>query len=226
MRDIGGPRVQAALAGRGDIKRLYDKVEALKQKLQRGPNDPNTNIWQEIQPLQLELNDGLFGDDSIYAKTIRRTLSTEQLVRFESSERERADVRFRTTVEWFIAHLEKGLGMSEDQRRQFGELLLSEARAPRKFGQGDYWYLMLQISRLPEEKLTPIFDPPQWRLLSRQFPQAKAMADRLRRAGVLSDDDVEVKRVVGDRPAAKFVRPSILNTRVVRPEPPGAKERE
>ena len=62
------------LAGRGDIKRFFDKVEALKRKFQQGQNDPNTNIWQEIQPLQVELNAGLFGDNSIYAKTIRRHL--------------------------------------------------------------------------------------------------------------------------------------------------------
>ena len=57
-----------------------------------GQNDPNANIWQEIQPLQVELNAGLFGDDSIYAKTIRRTLSPEQAARFESLARERAIV--------------------------------------------------------------------------------------------------------------------------------------
>ena len=82
------------LAGRGDIKRFFDKVEALKRKFQQGQNDPNTNIWQEIQPLQVELNTGLFGDDSLYAKTIRRTLSPEQAARFESLARERRAFAF------------------------------------------------------------------------------------------------------------------------------------
>ena len=146
------------LAGRGDIKRFFDKVEVLKRKFQQGQNDPNANIWQEIQPLQVELNAGLFGDDSIYAKTIRRTLSPDQEARFESLTRERTNVRFKATVEWFVAHLDKGLGLTEDQRQRFIELLVRETRAPRKFGQGDYWYLMLRIDGLPEAKLKPIFD--------------------------------------------------------------------
>ena len=47
---------------------------------------------------------------------------------------------------------------------------------------------MLQTARLPEAKLKPIFDAPQWRLLSRQFAQARAMAQRLKATGVLVDD--------------------------------------
>ncbi len=45
------------LAGRGDIKRFFDRVEAVKQKFPQAQNDPNLNmnIWREIQPLQAEL---------------------------------------------------------------------------------------------------------------------------------------------------------------------------
>ena len=68
-------KMKLRLAGRGDIKRFFDRLEELKRKLQQGQNDPNANIWQAIQPLQVELNTGLFGDDSLYAKTIKRTLN-------------------------------------------------------------------------------------------------------------------------------------------------------
>jgi hypothetical protein len=175
------------LAGRGDIKRFFDKVEALKRKFQQGQNEPNTNIWQEIQPLQVELNTGLFGDDSLYAKTIRRTLSADQAARFDSVSRERKSFRFRATVEWFVAHLDKGLGLTDLQRQRFVELLVNEAEPPKKFGLGDYWYLLLQTARLPESKLKPIFDAPQWRLLSRQFVQARGMEQWLKSNGVIGD---------------------------------------
>ena len=42
--------------------------------------------------------------------------------------------------------------------RRFVGLLVNDARPPRKSGQRDYWYLMLQAARLPEAKLKPIFD--------------------------------------------------------------------
>ena len=71
------------LAGRGDIKRFFDKIEDVKRKFQNGQNDPNANIWQDIQPLQIELNTGLFGDDSIYKKTISKTLDGDQISQYE-----------------------------------------------------------------------------------------------------------------------------------------------
>jgi hypothetical protein len=179
------------LAGRGDIKRFFDRIDDLKSKFQSGQNDPNGNIWQDIQPLQVELNAGLFGDASIYKKTIGKTLEGDQISRYESLLRERTLVRYRATIEWFVVHLDKGLGLSDDQRQRFVELLATESRPPRKFGQGDYWYLMLQTARLPESRLKPILDAPQWRLLSRQFAQAKGMEPWLKSNGVIRDDEKE-----------------------------------
>jgi hypothetical protein len=192
------------LAGRGDIKRFFDKVEALKRKFQQGQNDPNTNIWQEIQPLQVELNTGLFGDNSLYAKTIARTLNHDQAARFESVVHERASFRFRATIDWFVVHLDKGLGLTDDQRKQFVALLVNEARPPRKFGPGDYWYLLLQTARVPEAKLKAILDAPQWRLLSRQFAQARAMEQWLKTNGVIADDETD-----GEKAAMGVVVPAI-----------------
>jgi hypothetical protein len=178
------------LAGRGDIKRFFDRVEEVKRKFQT-LNDPNANIWQEIQPLQVEVNAGLFGDDSLYTKTIRNTLTEDQTARYESLLRQRRTARFRATVEWFVVHVDKGLGLSDDQRRRLVKLLVNETRPPRKFGQGDYWYLMLQTSKIPPAKLTTLFDAPQWRLLSRQFAQARGMEQWLKTNGVIADDGKE-----------------------------------
>jgi hypothetical protein len=211
------------LAGRGDIKRFFDKVEELKRKYQRGQNDSNANIWQEIQPLQVELNTGLFGDNSLYAKTIRRTLNHDQAARFESVSHERTSFRFRATVDWFVVHLDKGLGLTDDQRKQFVELLVNEARPPRKFGPGDYWYLLLQTARLPEAKLKPVFDAPQWRLLSRQFAQAKGMEQWLKTNGVIADD--EKQREEPTPPIARPVplRPAVPDRKPGKPDQPKSK---
>jgi hypothetical protein len=175
------------LAGRGDVKRFFDRVEELKRRFQ-ALSDPNVNIWQEIQPLQIEINAGLFGDSSLYAKTIRSTLTADQTTRYESVLKQRRLARYRSTVAWFVVHVDKGLGLRDDQRQRFVELLINETRPPRKFGQGDYWYLMLQTARVPEAKLKTVFDAPQWRLLSRQFAQARGMEQWLKTNGVVPDD--------------------------------------
>ena len=213
------------LAGRGDIKRFFDKVEELKRKYQRGQNDPNANIWQEIQPLQVELNTGLFGDNSLYAKTIRRTLNHDQAARFESVSHERTSFRFRATVDWFVVHLDKGLGLTDDQRKRFVELLVNEARPPRKFGPGDYWYLLLQTARLPEAKLKPVFDAPQWRLLSRQFAQARAMEQWLKTNGVIADDEKQREEPAPPIATPFPLRPAVPDRKPGKPDEAKAKIR-
>ncbi|MFI5459489.1 MAG: hypothetical protein ACHRXM_29030 [Isosphaerales bacterium] len=175
------------LAGRGDVKRVFDRVEELKRKFLQNQNDPNNNIWQAMQPLQVEVNAGLFGERSIFQKTIKKTLDGDQASRYDSLMRERKLSRYRATVEWFVVHLDKVLGLSDDQRRRFTELILSETDPPARFGQSDYWYLLFQISQLPEAKSKPIFDTPQWRLLSRQLMQGRGMEQWLKTNGVLED---------------------------------------
>jgi hypothetical protein len=176
------------LAGLGDIKRYFDRVEDLKRKFVRSANAPNNNIWQEMQPLQMELNTGFFGEDSIFVKTIKKTLDDDQAKRYDSLLHRRGLERRRATVEWFVVHIDKALGLTEDERGRLVELLLSETPPPNRYGQGDFWYLMYQMSRLPEAKIKSIVDEPQWRLLSRQFMQARGMEPWLRSNGIIAGD--------------------------------------
>jgi hypothetical protein len=212
-----GQKKKLQLAGRGDIKRFFDRVDDVKRKFVQLQNSPNNNIWQEIQPLQVELNAGIFGDDSIFTKTITRTLNDDQAARYESMLRERTSGRRRATIDWFVVHIDKGLGLSDDQRSRLGEMLVNETPAPRRFGQGDYWFLMYEMSLLPEGKLKPIFDIPQWRLLSRQFMQARGMEQWLRSNGVLANEKKGAATAVGPlrgvapllAPAAKIAAPRV-----------------
>ena len=130
------------------------------------------NIWQEMQPLQVELANGLFGDLSMFMKTVKNTLSEEQSQRHDELARRRAAARRRASIELFVVQLDKALGLSAAQRGRLSELLVAETPAQAKYGQADYWYFMYQMTRLPEAKITAILDEAQWRLLSRQFTVA------------------------------------------------------
>jgi hypothetical protein len=175
------------LAGLGDIKRYYDRVEDLKRRYSSGGNQPNmNNIWQEMQPLQVELTNGLFGDQSLFAKTVKNTLRADQVQRHDDLTRRRLAARRRTSIDLFVIQIDKALGLSEAQRGRLTELLVSETPPPAKYGQADYWYLMYQMTRLPEAKITGILDEPQWRLLSRQFMQARGMEPWLKSNGILA----------------------------------------
>ena len=147
---------------------------------------PNNNIWQDVQPLQAEIQTGLFGDDSLFKKTIKKTLTDEQAARYDAVLSQRTLERRRATTELFVGHLDKAAGLSEDQRMRLIDVFMNEIPPPLKMGQSDYWYFMFRTSKLPESTLKPIFDVPQWRLLSRQFPQAQGMEQWLKNNGVIA----------------------------------------
>ena len=119
----------------------------------------------------------------------------------------------------------KGLGLTDLQRKQFVELLVNEARPPRKFGPGDYWYLLLQTGRVPEAKLKPIFDAPQWRLLSRQFVQARGMEQWLKTNGVLPDEKEWERAAIGDVRGGRLV-PAGPEVKAVKPDQSKAKNQK
>ncbi|HLQ43829.1 MAG TPA: hypothetical protein VK137_03800, partial [Planctomycetaceae bacterium] len=193
------------LAGRGDIKRFFERVEELRKKflLVRRDQQKFNEIWQDIQPLQMTLNSGLFDDQSFFHKTVRRTLTAEQAGHYEQVERERRQFRYRAKVELVVATLENGLPMRDEQRQKLIRLVLDETQPPRKFGQYDYYVVMLQVSKLPENKLKPLFDNAQWKIMRQQFDQVKGMEQFLKQNGGLATDGDSDEDAEPTRPAQK-----------------------
>jgi hypothetical protein len=177
------------LAGTADIKRFFDRVDEIKRQLKDINNVQNNVIQRVLQPVAGELQSGLFGDHSFFAKTIKRTLSAEQSAQLEIVIHQQKLSRYRTTVGWYVVHLNKSLGLSDDQRQRLVELLVNETRPPKKYGQGMNWYVLLQTSTIPESKFKPILDDIQWKIFRRQFIQAKTMGPWLELNGIVADDE-------------------------------------
>src|SRR5262249_17392957 len=100
--------------------------------------------------------------------------------------RQRTTERAKATIEWFVVHIDKALGLSDFQQERLVELLSTETPPPARYGQADFWFLMYQMTRLPDTKLKEILDEPQWRLLNNQFNQARGMGPWLRSNGLLA----------------------------------------
>jgi hypothetical protein len=177
------------LAGRGDLKRFFDRIEDKRKKFQLVKNDQNkvNEVIQEIQPLQLTLNSGPFGEGSIFFKTLEKTLDEEQVAKYDAVLREKRLFRYRAKVELVVAVLDDALGLSAEQRRRFIKLLLEDTHPPRRYGQYDYYVVMVQAAKLPEAKLRPIFDDAQWKLLGQQLMQMKGMEEFLKKGEFLPE---------------------------------------
>src|SRR5262249_40456127 len=142
-------------------------------------------ILQEMQPLQMAFQTGLFGDASIFAKTLKTTLNSQQREGYETASRERRQFRYQATIELLVTKLDEALVMRAAQRRELERLLLEETRPPAQFGPYDQQIVLLQAGQIAEEKLKPLFNEQQWQVLSRQFQKAREIEPFLRNNGLV-----------------------------------------
>jgi hypothetical protein len=200
------------LAGRGDIKRVFDlydvakqKFQVLKQVHQKEPEKWQDNwqkMWQDISPIQQTLQAGVFHDDSLLLKSVRHALTAEQLPRYEALARERRAFRHQAAIGSAVQTIEQTAPLRDAQRRALIALLERETKPARKAGTYESYVIMVQFGRLPEAKLKPLFDNSQWKAVSQVRNQYRGMEQWLKQSGQLPDDDDEAAKPPA-RPAVK-----------------------
>ncbi len=179
------------LAGRGDIKRLFDQVEVLRKKFQLVKNDQNkfNEFWQEVQPFQLVFNQGAFGPGSLFSKSLKQVLTSDQAVSYQAADRDRRMFQYRSTVEAVIGMLDQVFSFRAEQRQKLIDLIIERKRLPRIFGQYNYYLVLYQLSQLPEASLKEILDEPQLKALEKVFNQMRGYEQFLKSGGYLPEED-------------------------------------
>ncbi len=200
------------LTGRGDIKRFFDQYEVVKQKFQRlkprlqGDNwqEAWQELWQDINPLQMNLQSGLFHEDSLLHKSMRHTLTAEQLPRYQAQAEERRRFHHRASIELAVNSFEESMPLRDAQRQELIALLLKELKPPRKSGRYEVYVVNVQMSLLPEDKLKPVFDRAQWKMVRAHLDMFKGNVQWLKQSGQWPEDDDDVDAPPADaKPAAK-----------------------
>ena len=188
-------KVKLQLAARGDIKRFFDRYQTNKRSFK--PLDQSQpefqqeyqKLWQEIRPLQQTLQSGLFREGSLLYKSLHDSLSEQQRTNYVAMDRERRLFYHRASVALMVSTLEETVPLRDVQRQKLIALLVNETKPAQKSGQYDYYYLMWQFSRLPDEKTSSLFDDGQRKLLRRCFDQVRLMEPTLKQAGEWPADD-------------------------------------
>jgi hypothetical protein len=178
------------LAGRGDIKHFLNRMAAARRVFDQFRHDQrNTNtIYQETVPLAAALRTGLFGKDSIFAKTIMSTLETEQAERYQNSLQQRNLFRHQAKVRLAVANLDQTIGFTADQRRRLLDLILQETKPSLKVTQQyESQVVLLKISRIPKEKIRQILDDSRWKVMNQQLQQARSREVFLKQNGFLDE---------------------------------------
>jgi hypothetical protein len=183
-------RRKLQLAGRGDIKRVFDRYEGIKRKSQAVENDLQgvQDIQQDLNSLRTASQADLFHEDSLLIKSLPNTLSREQFMHYEALSREKREKHHRAHIEQAITTLQRGIYMRDTQRRQLITLMTNETKLPRKSGPYDFYALILQLGRLPEAKLKPLFDDAQWQNVNAQLERFKELEPTLKQSGQLEEE--------------------------------------
>jgi hypothetical protein len=179
------------LAGRGDVKRLFDGYESAKRKFRLLGNDVQKlqDVMPDVGPLQTALRGGSFLDNSILAKSLPHTLTAEQLGKYDMVVTERRALRHRANIEMAVMMLEDSAPLRDAQRQALITLLTTETKPPRKSASYDYYVTIIQIGHVPEEKLKPLFTDPQWKAASRIINQYRGYEKVWKENGILPGDD-------------------------------------
>jgi hypothetical protein len=185
-------RGKLTVAGRGDIRRTFARIDEIKAKLAVASpeGDPRPELVRELNKHRQALKTDCFGEESFYSKVLKSTLTPDQMAVREKAARDASIAQHKATIRWALGSMDTWLQLSPSQHEKLEKLLLEKTRAPRKFGEYDYYGLMFQASKLSEGELKPIFDDGQWQRIERQLAEARRLEKMLRVEGFLPDDGV------------------------------------
>ncbi|WP_406694891.1 hypothetical protein V5E97_27995 [Singulisphaera sp. Ch08] len=187
------------LASRGDIKRFYDQVEEKRKAFQLVRNDQQkfSEFYQQLLPLRTVLSQGLFGEKSIFTKTLKKTLDERQVAEYDNLGRQRHLLSQKARMGRILITLDNCVGLDANQRRQLSKLIIEETRPPKASSNLDLYVVLFQLSRLPEDRIRPIFQDAQWRLMRAQLEMARKNEPMLTKQGVLFDGPDAERWIVG-----------------------------
>jgi hypothetical protein len=200
-------------AGRGDIKRAFARAEELKGKHVRlvlpAENQPQL-IDDVAEHHRATTEVDCFGEGSLFSKILPKTLTPEQTAIREKSMREAASAQHLSTIRWAAGSLALWLQLAPEQRQKLESVLIARTRVPRRFGEYDYYGLLFQMSKLPEEELKTIFNVEQRQKMEHQFAEAKRLESVLRLGGFLPEEDLaRAGKTRGNNPIAEPEQPRI-----------------
>jgi hypothetical protein len=196
------------LAGQCDIKRFFDGLRMQKEDPVRsrlilglvrqleiedelGARQPPFRVPAMViqKPAQANVRNlpgDLFGNGSMFAKTVATTVTSDQRTRAREIE---GLSTYENRVHWVVFYLDKQLGLNQDQHRRFVNLIVKHTHPLEKYGRFDDEAVLLQASRLPEDQIKPIFKDAQWHQLKVHFDRARRMEKMLIENGCIHPDD-------------------------------------
>ncbi|HBH52500.1 MAG TPA: hypothetical protein DDY91_11470 [Planctomycetaceae bacterium] len=179
------------LAGTSDIKRFFERYTKLRRQFLKVRNDQNlvNNFWGELQPLQMEIQSGLFNDESMLLRVVPKALDDAQRAIYEQETLDRRTFRMLARLELLLVAADESLGLMIDQRERLTELCKKHVRIPRRFGPYDSNVILYELSRIPEGEVREILDADQMQGWQQAVAQGRGMEQFLRQNKFLPEEE-------------------------------------
>ena len=167
-------RSKLYLAGQGDIKRLVDRVEAKRARFLEVKGNPVelNQFIRELATIRTAIRADGFSDNLIFIKTLKSTLTPEQLIAYEKAEREDWLDRHHQSITLILNAESRRLKLDPQQKQKFAELLEEGIRPIKPVGAWEpsvELHIMYSLAQLPEDQLRTIFSEDQWGSYSRRM---------------------------------------------------------
>jgi hypothetical protein len=177
------------LMGCGDIKQVFDSFEKAKRQFKLLNNDVQKlqEVMPLVQPVQTAQH-GLFQDGSLFAKSLRHTLTKEQFARYEVVDRARREFQHKAQIALAVHSLEESVPFRDAQRRELIALLAKELKPSRKSSENSFYILLSQIALLPEHKIKPLLTDAQWKVWDKQMRVYKNLIEELKEEIALDEE--------------------------------------
>ncbi len=179
------------LAARGDIEQVVARALELRPKLTSKPMNQQqyVELMRELQPLRMTQQFGVIGENSLFRKTLRHTLTDEQKVRWQTLERERQRMVIESAIQTW-ERMANGVKISEPSRQKIIDVLVEHGELPETRNTYIYYIVLVEIGK-QEDRLKPIVPDEIWDKLQTQITQAKQVEATLRKSGQWPAREVE-----------------------------------
>jgi len=179
------------LAGGGDIKRFFDRYTKLREQFLevRFDQDLINNFWAELEPLQMEIQSGLFHDESMLQRVVPKTLDDAQRAIYEKETLARRTFRMLAKLELVLVAADDSLGLMIDQRERLTELCKKHVRPLRRFSQYDSFVILYELSRIPDDEVREILDADQMKAWQQATALGREKEQFLRQNKFLPEDE-------------------------------------
>jgi hypothetical protein len=178
------------LAGKGDIKRFFDRISEVVSKIEAMELNQNqiNEAYQLTIPIATEVNGGLFTESSLMHKVLHGSISEEQSQLLITEAKLRRRLLIESLIKGYVLTLGRSVPMTADQSRKVIEILVAKTENDRLAGQYASFLIAYRWSRVPEEELQTFLHEKQIKAMKKGKAEMNGMLQFFKQQGMIVDE--------------------------------------